>query len=62
MKPLRAARDAGECARKQAAGARFGASNGLSASGEMFGDGLQRGHGMSFLSSMAADSSGADGK
>ena len=49
MKPLRAARDAGECARKQAARAGFGAGNGLSVSGEVFGDGLQRGHGTFFL-------------
>ena len=49
MKPLRAARDAGECARKQAARAGLGAGNGLSVSGEVFGDGLQGGHGTFFL-------------
>lgn len=48
MKPLRAARNAGERARQQPAGAGFGAGDGLAVSGKVFGDGLQGGHGMSF--------------
>ena len=48
MKPLRAARNAGERARQQTAGAGFGAGDGLAVSGEVFGYGLQGGHGMSF--------------
>lgn len=48
MKPLRAARNAGERARQQPAGAGFGTGYGLASSGQVFGDGLQSGHGMSF--------------
>ena len=45
MKPLRAAGEGGQRTCKQAAGAGLGAGNGLTAAGQVFGDGLQMGHG-----------------
>ena len=48
FKPGGAAGQAGECGGEQAAGAGFGAGDGLAVSGKVFGDGLQGGHGMSF--------------
>ena len=48
MKPLRAARNAGERARQQPAGAGFGTGYSLATSGQVCGDGLQSGHEMSF--------------
>lgn len=45
VKPLRAAGEGSQRTCKQAAGAGLGAGNGLTAAGQVFGDGLQMGHG-----------------